>query len=562
MRLRSIRTFCIVGALAVLAGCDPAALVKSKVPESIQNLLTIDGLGRPDPNKPIATVDLVQPKANSVHGSQDTIPFEAKIDTGKTKFPTPPVISWQLTSLADKKKKPLGSGARVSKKLEPGRYEAEITVEALGKKVSKKVGFRVAHQMPGKVVDSENKGVQGVEIVVTDQDGTTELSRAQSDARGMFKIELPPKATVMAKPGKAGLCFFPAYQTVKFSPTPSPIEFRAIEADISNIRLVESKDPAAAVTGLCPGEPALLSFAIKAKIPPKNYEISLVRGDKEAEQVVRLEQERDTAAREGGAGESQALKVRLPRDVKLSGATWTGHLRITVSNEKGEDYAVDAKDAITVDVTQCFLMNVDRATAALRDGKLEEAGKQFDFAEMLGRQLEDSPTVNATLHKISLNRALALLVAAQSEKPRSQQRKTLVEKANTDLNNLLRHKTGDDQALFLKGLGEYLVEDYQAALKDFDAVVLVRADDAEANLMRAFAEIKTGIKRNISIAIDDLTQVLTADPTNVELRKTRAAALKVVAQYQDRNDDERVDNAEIPVPNFDRTVDLKKYVRK
>jgi hypothetical protein len=116
--------------------------------------------------------------------------------------------------------------------------------------------------------------------------------------------------------------------------------------------------------------------------------------------------------------------------------------------------------------------------------------------------------------------------------------------------------------MFLKGLADYLSDDYKAALKDVDAALAISSDNTEAHLLRAFAAIKTGIKNNVSLAVDDLTRVLTADPGNNELRRTRAAALRVVAEFQDRGDNEQVDVGEIPVPNFAKTMDLKKYVRK
>jgi hypothetical protein len=560
MRLRYIRTVCIVGALLGIAGCDPAALVKSKVPGPIKTILTFEGAGKPDPNKPIATIDLVQPKANSVHGSRGAIAFQANVVTGKLELPAPPTISWTLTSLADKQKKPLGSGSKVSKTLEAGQYEAEITVEAAGRKVSKKVAFRVVLQMPGRVAGPDEKPYPGVEIIVTDAEGT-ELSRTTTDSKGAFNIEVPAEGNVLAKPSKPGLCFYPVSRAVTYNPTPSQTEFTAVESEIGSIKLSSAEDPNSAVKELCPGEQALLSFQIKAKTPPKSFEITLVRRDKDSDQLTRMDQERDPAAGLPPS-ESRTLKVRIPSNARLGSGTWQGQLRITVNDEKGDRYMIDAPDSITIDPTGCFGKAAARATTALTEGKLEEAVTGFNAAEKLARQLEHSNAIAPALHNLSLNRALALLLAAQAEKPKSSQRMAVLENAVLDLNNLLRIKARDEQALFLKGLANYLAEDYKAALKDFDGVLVGKRDNQAASLLRAIACLKTGIKKNVTTAVDDLTQILTADPSNAELRKTRSAALRLIVQFQDRKDDERIDTLEVPVPSLDAVMDLKKYVRK
>lgn len=559
MRLRSYRTVCIASALAIVAGCDPGALVKSKVPEPIKNLLTIEGLGRPDPNKPVATIDVVQPKPNSVHGSQDQVTFQANVDTGKFKFPTPPVISWQLTSLKDKKQKALGNGANVSKKLEAGQYEAEITVEAIGRKASKKVAFRVTLQMPGKVVNPEGKGVPGVEMVVTDRDGGNVLSRVQTDNRGQFRIEVPAGGKFTVKPRKAGLAFFPVSQAMTYNAKAPAMVFRAIEAEIRNVKLVDSADQATPASTLCPGEQALLSFEVAAKTPPKSFEVTLVRSGQEAGQGIRLDQVPATAATQAG-GDLRTLKVGLPRDARIGSLTWTGHLRITAIDENDDRYSVDVSDAITVDPTGCFARAAARATAALSDGKLQQAREEFIVAEKMGRQLDDSPAVADILNKVNLNRALAQLMEAQNKEPKSSQRKTLLDNAVTDLNTFLRSNPQDERALFLKGLANYIAEDYKEAVRDFEGALQVRRDNKEANILRAIAGLKTGLKKDVSTAVDDLTQVLTGDPSNTEIRKTRAAALVAVVQQRDKKDDEQINTAEIPVPRVDKVMDLKKYV--
>ncbi len=54
MRLRYFWTTCIVGALLGITGCDPAALVKSKVPAPLKDILTLEG-ARQTAAKPVAS---------------------------------------------------------------------------------------------------------------------------------------------------------------------------------------------------------------------------------------------------------------------------------------------------------------------------------------------------------------------------------------------------------------------------------------------------------------------------------------------------------------------------
>jgi tetratricopeptide (TPR) repeat protein len=562
MRLRYIWTTCILGALLGISGCDPAALVKSKVPEPLKGLLTFEGARRAAA-KPIASFDVLSPKASSVYGAGEPVIFQASVDTGKTKLPAPPAISWVLTADADKKKTPLGKGAKVSKSLEAGKYEAEVTVEAVGQKVTKKVPFRVALRMPGKIASPEDKGIPGVDIEVVKLEDETVMSRAQSDNSGTFAVEFPAEGYVIVRPKKNGLSFFPVSRIVKFSPTPAKIDFTGVESEITDMHLTQVGDPHARVAQICPGEQLSLSFQIKAKSPPKTFQVALVRRENQTEQVIRLEQERGaTDAHTAASSESRTLKVRLPENVSLGSGAFQARLRLTVDDEKGSTYAVEAPDSLAMDVSDCFYRAADEASALLRAGQPEKALTRFHSAEKIARDLEDSPEVTASLNKIYINRAIALLMSAQAEKPKSGQRLATIEQAIVDLNRILRIQPRDEQGLLLKGVADYLAENYKSAVTDFNGVLLIQAGNSEAKLLRAFASLQTGLKKNISSAVDDLTEILTQDPSKVDLRKVRGTALKLVVQYQDRKDDERINTAEITIPDINSVVDLKKYILK
>ncbi len=562
MRLRYFWTICTVGALLGFTGCDPASLIKSKVPGPLKDLLTFEST-RLAVSKPITSVEIVYPKAKEVYGSTEPVNFQAKVNTGKTKLPAPPTISWTLIADAGKKKTVLGKGERISKRLEAGKYQAEVTVQVAAQEVIKKVAFRVALRMLGKIVGTEGKGIPGVDIQVMKLDDQTVLSQARSDGNGTFAIELPAEGHVIVRPKKSGFNFSPASQILQFSATPVKIEFTGVESEITDIRLTQTENPQVSVAQLCPGEQVSLSFKLKAKSPPEAFQVALVKRENQSEQVIRLNQESNSnAAHATTSTESKTLKVRLPENANLGSGSFKGRLRLTVTDQKGNTYALEAPGTLSVDVSGCFYKAATEASALLRAGKLENALARFHSAEKLARELEDSPETTATLTTVYVNSAIALLMSAQAENPKSGQRRATLEAALLDLNRVLGTQPRNGEALFLKGVGDYFAEDYKSAVTDFDRVLLSQVGNSDAKLLRAFARLKTGLKGNVSSAVDDLTGILTEDPSRTDLRKVRRTALKLVAQYQDRKDDEKIDTSEITLPDIGSVLDLKKYILK
>ncbi len=59
--------------------------------------------------------------------------------------------------------------------------------------------------------------------------------------------------------------------------------------------------------------------------------------------------------------------------------------------------------------------------------------------------------VTASLNKIYVNRAIALLMSAQAEKPKSSQRLATLEQALLDLNRILRIQPRDEQGTLSEG---------------------------------------------------------------------------------------------------------------
>ena len=74
--------------------------------------------------------------------------------------------------------------------------------------------------------------------------------------------------------------------------------------------------------------------------------------------------------------------------------------------------------------------------------------------------------------------------------------------------------------------------------------------------------VKTGLKENLSSAVDDFTDVITNDPSAQELRKSRIAALKLGAEPSTKTDYSRVDIASVPLPDMREGLKLSNRIRK
>jgi tetratricopeptide (TPR) repeat protein len=553
-----------IGSLLILSACDPGALVKSKVPEPLQYLLTLDGApGQGKQTQSSATLTITSPRQDAVFSAGEPVSFQAKLDTGEAKPAAPPAITWQLSS-SGTPPAGIGNTAAVSKRLESGKYDAQVTATLDGQTLTKKVSFRVALRMPGTVTDSDGKPLAGTEIVVSELDNDTPFSKAQSDKSGAFSAEFPKDRYVTVTPSKQGYSFSPVHAIRKFTSPPTKTEFKAVQSEVSNVRLVDANDSSVSLENLCPNQTALLTFDLKASAKPTSYQAFLVQRENETEQLFPLDEISGPAGEEGGSqpSESGKLRLKLPATVNLDAPSFVCHIRLTVKDEKGNTYSVQAPQALRVDLLQCFDSGLTAAYRLLEAGKWEEAVELYDLVEKLGKNMEDVEKIARNLEKMRYNRGLAEVLWALAQSPGSAQSKALLRKAVVDFNAVLRRDARDRQALLLRALAHYLSEDYGPAIKDCNDLLTVAPGAVEPQTLRAFAYVKSGVVGNLSQAVDDLTDTISKDPTRSDLRKIRGQTLKLFAQYQDKKSGGRIDTGEIKLPSVTIGWDLKTYAEK
>ena len=131
-----------------------------------------------------------------------------------------------------------------------------------------------------------------------------------------------------------------------------------------------------------------------------------------------------------------------------------------------------------------------------------------------------------------------------------------------DFSAVLKRGPKDPDALLFRGLIHYEAGDPEPALADYKEVLLVAPRTPMAPLLRGCAYVKSGIKQNLSLAVDDFTEALTTDPEDKVLRKARFETLKAFVQAKAKKEGEKVDTSEIHLPDPLEKMDLIKYIRE
>jgi hypothetical protein len=99
-------------------------------------------------------------------------------------------------------------------------------------------------------------------------------------------------------------------------------------------------------------------------------------------------------------------------------------------------------------------------------------------------------------------------------------------------------------------------------LKDFDTVLTFVPQEAAARALRAQTLVKSGLKKNLTPAIDDFTELVDLDPMNKDFKKSRSEAMKLLVQSENEGDDAKVDTAAVPLRGVGDILNVEKYVRK
>ena len=192
----------------MLSACDPASLIRAKVPEPIQNLLQFTPPAKASqasggvPEGP--KVDIRQPAANSTHLSGKEVLFSATVSLPQGQVGQPLEIDWTLFKQKEPKPIPLGKGQAVKKALEAGDYRVELSINYQGQRVAKIVPFRVIHALSGKVTASDGQGLTDTEMLLSDLSGKNVISRTQTGRDGAFALEVPREGYYLVMPRKEG----------------------------------------------------------------------------------------------------------------------------------------------------------------------------------------------------------------------------------------------------------------------------------------------------------------------------------------------------------------------
>ncbi len=563
---RSLRMVLIVAGLSVLIGCDPETVVKSKVPEPLRKALTFGPAGAAPKAKQseAASAEIASPKNGEAYPAGKEIVFRGSAKLATEDKTQKPELVWTLFPEKTPAGVPLGNGNSVRKQLDPGRYRVELALVQEGRKVAKNVNFRVVITMSGKVTAADGSGLPGTDVDLTDLEGNKVVSTTQSGRDGTFTVEFPSEDQFRIVPRKKGFSFSPVSQVVKFSREPVQIVFKGVKGEISDIRLTESEKTDENVRNICPQQEAWLKLSIKFDQKIARVEPFLVQQEADKERLILLDDLTDSAdvPKERDPNLPAVLKVRIPHGSTLGVPTGLYRLRVKVYDDTGNNFSGEASAPIKMDMTQCFSGKLAEAVSAQEKGNLQEAIKTYSVLEDFGKIVEDPRQFSKDMQKAMFNRGIANLGIALSKKAGEAPILGQLNKAFSDFNAVLKVQKRDTEALLLRGAVAYLARNYQGALKDFDTVLAFVPQEAAARELRAQTLIKIGLKKNLTPAIDDFTELVDLDPKNKDFKKSRSEALKLLVRSESEGDDAKVDTSAVPLRGVGEILNVEKYVRK
>ena len=237
-------------------------------------------------------------------------------------------------------------------------------------------------------------------------------------------------------------------------------------------------------------------------------------------------------------------------------------LRVNFADAKGNSYSAQAPSELKMDINQCFHNRFEQALAFHQKEELEQAIKLYSEAEQFGKTLQQTAQLPGDMPKMYFDRGLANLGLAFTREAGDAKRLLFLGKAISDFNTVLKTHQKDVDAIFCRGIANHSAGNYETALKDYSEVLSIEPDLTEVKKLRAHVYVKSGVRENLSYAVDDFTDAITNDPAAQNLRKSRSAALKLFVQSPSKSDESRVDTAAIPLPDMRQALNLMKRIRK
>ncbi len=568
--MRSSLSLSIILILAsfFMGACDPEALVKSKVPKELQELLTFEGAaGIPFEQ----SIKITSPKNNQAFDKDTEITFAAELaPPGRSK----PDLKWELKEKKAKAPKPLGSALTVKDKPDRGEYTATLTATRGEKKTQAKVNFRVGRFRPGTVNDTSGKGLPQTAIIMTDAAGS-EISSAHTEKDGSFKLDYPTNETVTVSPRKAGYSFTPDKLEGSFEP--KPLVFEAYQGEIGRPLITETLDEDRSIINLCPGRDLFLRADIQSTDPLKDLSIIFVATEDKAKYAVQQQKYQDTGARgrsgSGGivpetvvslgdalkkephqvdATGRRVLPFRVPGPRGFRSIAPEYEARIVAHDVKGRRYETAMPGIFVINTKVCFKLLFDQAVELQKKGQIEDAERIYKELKDFYQQARDLAPLQDMIVKVDINLGLAMVARIATAKE-----VLSVSRAVDLLDEALKRNRKDAEIFALKGMAYQkgsqdakALEMYKHALDLDPSMRYVRLLRAELLLRGGGAE-KSG--DNLLDAVNDLTGYLETHPKDTDVRKARTAVFMAYADKQPA--------PEVTLPPMDKVVDFKRFIR-
>ncbi|MBI5572395.1 MAG: tetratricopeptide repeat protein [Desulfomonile tiedjei] len=566
MMWRYARTAGVIGSLLILLGCDPGALVKEKVPEPLKSALTFGsaGAGTGQAKPVVASIEIAVPKKDAAYSSGEPVAFKANVKTEGLDKAEQPGVTWTLFDGQGKPLGPVGQGVSVSKALSPGTYRVDASLQYGSETRQARVSFSVAPSVTGKVVSRAGTGIPGVDLKALDPETGSEIGSLKSRDDGTFVVTFSTSDYVVVTPHKAGLSFAPYRRYVKSSPPPTDLRFVGSEGEITDLQLVKKPNGTEQKTEVCPSDDALLTLKLQTANKPVSYEALLVRTGPKSEDLIRCERVAPASkgAEEPAAPESRTLKVTFPSPSDLNIAKGSFSLRLVVTDDKGNVLSAQAPGVYRVDMSRCFSQTMAEAKSLQEQKKFQDAVSAYNLAEQMAQIAAEDEEPASVMPKVQFDRGLAYLGMSKVAKRGTSEQRHDLGRARVDFSAVLKRGPKDPEALLFRGLIHFEAGDPEPALADYREVLLVAPRTPVAKLLRGCAYVKTGLKQNLSLAVDDFTEALTAEPEDTVLRKARFETLKAFVQAKGKKESEKVDTAEIHLPDPLDRMDLIKYIRE
>lgn len=564
---RVMKRMCFAASLLILAGCDMEDLVKTKVPEPLRHLLSsgapppaVKGPGGiPQPPR----VGILVPGNKSVYPVGKEVVFR-----GNAEIPGQPGakldLTWTLFKDKAQQGTPLGKALSVKKVLEAGNYRVEFVLQHQDKRVVRSAQFRVVYNVPGKVLTSDGKGLAQTEMILSDLGQEKVVTRATSGRDGSFSVELPPTGHFILTPQKKGFSFNPYHWIAQYRKDAPAIEFKAVKAEIKDIRLTASVDSDEDLTTICPNQEAWIKFEMQSEDKPQSMEVFLASIVDNKTKLTELDQVKDdsNSGPDQGISGKKALRIKVPAGLRTDATEVLYHVVLTVRNEKGGVFSVEGPDTVKANLLRCFAKFLEEGVALQQKGELEAATKTYGLMETIDKKLLDKRPFMPYMEKTHFNKALADIGIAVALPDHDTKRSEHLTKALSGFNSVLKVRKRDVEALLLRGITKQLVGDDESSVEDFSQVLSVEPASATALEHRARGLIKSKIKKNLSKAVDDLTEAIALDPAAKDLRTIRSQALRVLIKAKDEPEDSIVDTSTVKLGEADKGLALDNFIRK